>query len=137
MNILVWEMGLENFQDQSTALCFLNVLILEASMGGICSLRNILTHVLNLLGSTCWLYFCLRCVGPCWLRWSFSLVFNLLIFKFLKTYVRMSTITPLYSTLLECPKLYFKQVKEDQVKQMDIENSFITKWKDTQVSSNS
>lgn len=39
-----------------------------------------------------------------------------------------------YSTLLEYPKLYFKQVKEDQVKQMDIENSFITKWKDTQVS---
>ena len=39
--------------------------------------------------------------------------------------------------LLECPKLYFKQVKEDQVKQMNIENSFITKWKDTQVSSNS
>eukprot|EP00069_Balaena_mysticetus_P007460 bmy_19143T0 len=26
------------------------------------------------------------------------------------------------------------EVKEDQVKQMDIENSFITKWKDTQVS---
>lgn len=40
-------------------------------------------------------------------------------------------------TLLEYPKLYFKQVKEDQVKQMDIENSFITKWKDTQVSSKS
>lgn len=47
----------------------------------------------------------------------------------------MRTITP--CILLECPKLYFKQVKEDQVKQMDIENSFITKWKDTQVSSNS
>jgi len=47
----------------------------------------------------------------------------------------MSTVTPFI--LLECPKLYFKQVKEDQVKQMDIENSFITKWKDTQVSSNS
>lgn len=45
----------------------------------------------------------------------------------------MSTITP--CILLEYPKLYFKQVKEDQVKQMDIENSFITKWKDTQVSS--
>lgn len=43
----------------------------------------------------------------------------------------------LHVFLLECPKLYFKQVKEDQVKQMDIENSFITKWKDTQVSSNS
>jgi len=28
----------------------------------------------------------------------------------------------------------FKQVNEDQVKQMDIENSFITRWKDTQVS---
>lgn len=47
----------------------------------------------------------------------------------------MSTIAPYI--LLECPKLYFKQVQEDQVKQMDIENSFITKWKDTQVSSNS
>lgn len=28
----------------------------------------------------------------------------------------------------------FKQINEDQVKQMDIENSFITRWKDTQVS---
>lgn len=30
--------------------------------------------------------------------------------------------------------IQFKQINEDQVKQMDIENSFITRWKDTQVS---
>lgn len=30
--------------------------------------------------------------------------------------------------------IHFKQINEDQIKQMDIENSFITRWKDTQVS---
>lgn len=29
--------------------------------------------------------------------------------------------------------ILFKQINEDQVNQMDIENSFITRWKDTQV----